>query len=52
MIKARCMTVLMALSSTVFADTALTGDQVKQLVSVNCIDVHSNVRGLPLSRFH
>jgi hypothetical protein len=43
--KALCMTFLMALSAAVFADTPLTGDQIKLLISGNSVDIHSNVNG-------
>ena len=46
MYRALCMTVLMTLSVTVFADTPLTGDQIKQLISGNTVDLHSNVQGV------
>lgn len=49
--KILCMIVLMMLSATAFADTPLTGDQIKQLVSGNSIDLHSNANGLDLKLY-
>lgn len=43
--KTSCMAVLLTLSATALADTPLTGEQIKQLLSGNTVDVHSNVTG-------
>ena len=51
MLKVFCMTILMSLSAVAFADTQLTGDQVKQLITGNSVDAHSNAKGVDFKAY-
>lgn len=51
MLRVFCMTILMSLSAVAFADTKLNGDQVKQLISGNSVDGHSNAQGVDFKAY-
>ena len=46
MYKIACLTFLMTLSVTAMASTPLSGEQIKQLITGNSVELHSNAQGI------
>jgi len=51
MYKIACITFLMTLSVAAMAGTPLSGEQVKQLITGNSVDIYSNVQGVDIKLY-